>query len=76
MVWAILMEVIWIEENRGSGGHFHGVEEDKIKTGQRQTMRNSYIYGTKKGQREVMPREKGEGPKERLNKMFTSTKNH
>lgn len=30
MVRATLMEVIWIEENRGSGGHFHGGQGDNI----------------------------------------------
>lgn len=81
MVRATLMEVICIEENRSRGGHFHrghfhGVQGDKIKTGEMQPMRNRYIYGTKKGKREVTPREKGEAPKERLNKMFASAKNY
>lgn len=71
VVRAPLMEVIWAEESLGSGRHFHGEQGETIKTDERQTTGSIYIYGPKRGKREVMPREKGEDTKERFDKEKT-----
>lgn len=72
-IWKGVKVVIRIEENRGSGEHFHGRQGDRD---ERQTIRNICVYETKGGKK-VMLRKKGEEPKGSLGKEkeFSSAKN-